>query len=186
MKYKTILADPPWEQGLTAKWQRRPNRAERLPYPTMTVPEICALPVGDLAAPGAHLWLWTTNEYLEAGFQVMRAWGFKYLAPVTWIKPSGVGAWFIHRTQTMLFGYRAPLAMRARYQMNVFRANPGAHSEKPGASYELIEAVSEPARVEIFARPWTAMFPARVGWDVCGDEVEGGVAMGNAKRGLNL
>ncbi len=177
MKYKTILADPPWKQTNTAKWSIRPNRAERLPYPTMTVEEICALPIGDLADDGCHLWLWTTNEYLEDGFKVMRAWGFKYLVPVTWVKPSGLGAWWIHRTQTMLFGYRSPLNMKERYKPTVLLANAGAHSAKPNESYDLIEAVSEPARVEIFARPWTPMFPRRDGWDVWGNEVPQDVAL---------
>jgi len=169
--YKTVLADPPWKQTMTGNWRREPDRAKALPYPTMTVEEICALPVGDLAADGAHLWLWTSNEYLEAGFAVMRAWGFRYLAPVTWVKPSGVGAWFVHRTQTLLFGYRKPLTMRTRYRPTVLEANPGAHSAKPNEAYDLIESISEPARVEIFARPWTPMFPRRDGWDVWGNEV---------------
>lgn len=64
-KYKTILADPPWKQTLDGNWKRRPNRATRLPYPTMTVYEICALPIGELGDAGTHLWLWTTNELYE-------------------------------------------------------------------------------------------------------------------------
>lgn len=177
LKYKTILADPPWKQTLDGNWKRRPNRATRLPYPTMTVQEICALPIGELADAGTHLWLWTTNEYLEAGFAVMRAWGFKYLAPITWVKPSGCGAWFSHRTQTMLFGYRSPPAMAAKYRPTEIHANAGRHSAKPNESYELIESVSATPRVEIFARPWTPMFPWRDGWDVWGNEVPQDVAL---------
>jgi len=178
--YKTILADPPWEHKMVNKWKTNGSRNNHaLPYPTMKLEEICKLPIGELAAPGAHLWLWTTNEYLEAGFQVMRAWGFKYLAPVTWVKPSGIGAWFIHRTQTLLFGYRSPLVMRERYKPTVLLAgNPEAHSAKPQESYELIEAVSQSPRIEIFARPWTPMFPRRDGWDVCGNEVPQDVVLG--------
>ena len=138
----------------------------------MDTSEICALPIGELAEEGAHLWLWTDNGHLRDGFDVMEAWGFKYLAPVTWVKPSGAGMWFIHRTQTMLFGYRSPLVMKERYKPTVLLAgNPSSHSSKPNESYELIEAVSEPARIEIFARPWTQMFPRRDGWDVWGNEV---------------
>jgi N6-adenosine-specific RNA methylase IME4 len=177
-KYKTILADPPWQQRMTGKWQGRHKRPEKIPYPTMNLAEICELPVSDLADDGCHLWLWTTNEHLEAGFQVMRAWGFRYLAPITWVKPSGCGAWFIHRTQTLLFGYRKPLTMNGRYKPTVLIAgNPSAHSAKPAESYELIEAVSEPARIEIFARPWTPMFPKRAGWDVWGNEVKPDVVL---------
>jgi N6-adenosine-specific RNA methylase IME4 len=171
--YRTILADPPWKQQLVGKGKARPKRARALPYPTMTVDEICALPIGELAGDGCHLWLWTTNEYLEAGFRVMRAWGFKYLAPITWVKPSGMGWFWIHRTQTMLMGYKGRCAFeRAKMKPTVLMAgNPDRHSAKPKESYELIESISEPARVEIFARPWTPMFPRRDGWDVWGNEV---------------
>jgi N6-adenosine-specific RNA methylase IME4 len=75
--FRCIVADPPWAQGLTGGWKRRPNRAKALPYPTMTVDQIKALPVGDMAEPDAHLWLWTTNAFLEDGFTVLRAWGFR-------------------------------------------------------------------------------------------------------------
>lgn len=171
MRYKTILADPPWPQAMTGKWKRRHSRRGELPYPIMTIDEICSLPVGQLAAPGTHLWLWTTNEFLEAGFVVMRAWGFRYLAPVTWLKPSGLGAWFIHRTQTLLFGYRSPLVMRERYKPTILQALPGDHSAKPLESFQLIEAVSSPPRLELFARPWTEMFQKRDGWDAWGNQV---------------
>jgi N6-adenosine-specific RNA methylase IME4 len=167
MRYKTILADPPWPQAMVDRWKRRKHsRPDDLPYPTMAVDTIAALPVQDLAAQACHLWLWTTNQFLEAGFHVMRAWGFTYLAPVHWIKPSGLGAWWVHRTQTVLFGYyRRCRFPQARYLPNFFEANPGRHSEKPPESYELIETVSPPARLELFARQ------ARPGWHVWGDEV---------------
>jgi N6-adenosine-specific RNA methylase IME4 len=195
-RYQTIVADPPWKLeigeartrkgkaccGWNATDGRRVELADNyrtrlgLQYEQMTVEAISKLDVP--AAKDAHCYLWTINKYVEDAYRVMRAWGFKYLAPVTWIKPSGVGAWFIHRTQTMLFGYKSPLSMRTRYKMTDLRANAGAHSAKPSESYDLIEAVSEPARVEIFARPWTPMFPRRDGWDVWGNEVPQDVALG--------
>jgi N6-adenosine-specific RNA methylase IME4 len=164
--YHTILADPPWPQPLSGKYKTRHVRAARLPYPTMTVEQIAALPVGRLASTGCHLWLWTTNAFLEAGFQVMRAWGFQYLAPIVWVKPSGIGNYFIHRTQTVLFGYRERCYFRrARYLPNIIEAPATRHSEKPPESYKLIEAVSRPKRLELFARD------QRPGWDVWGNEV---------------
>lgn len=167
MTYLTILADPPWPQPLTGKWKSRHKRPSKLPYPTMTVEEIAALPVDQLAAPGCHLWLWCTNGLLEAGFHVMRAWGFTYLAPIHWIKPSGLGAWWIHRTQTMLFGYRETCRFpHARYLPNIIEAPARRHSEKPPESVELIEAVSCPPRLELFARQ------RRPEWHTWGNEVQ--------------
>ncbi|MBI3464112.1 MAG: hypothetical protein HY000_13805 [Planctomycetes bacterium] len=108
----------------------------------------------------------------------MAAWGFKFLAPVTWVKPSGVGAWFVHRTQTLLFGYRGRLRMRSRYRPTVlFAGCPTKHSRKPEESYRLIETVSDGPRLELFARPWTPLWPKRIGWDVWGEEVESDVCM---------
>jgi len=174
LKYKTILADPPWKQSLMGnrKRQRDPNTRTELEYPTMTVDEICALPVGNLAEVDCHLWLWTTNEFLEAGFEVMRCWGFKYLAPITWRKPTGTGNYFIHVTQVLLFGYKEKCIFnRERYLQNCFDAPvPKQHSRKPYQSYELIERVSEGPRLELFARPLSPMFPIRAGWHVWGNE----------------
>lgn len=166
--FRCIVADPPWQQPMTGQYlKRRENRAKCLPYPTMTVDQIKALPVGDMAEPDAHLWLWTTNAFLEDGFAVLRAWGFRYLAPIHWIKPSGLGNYFIHRTQTILFGYRKTCRFPARrYAPNVFTTGlPKRHSEKPEEAFTLIEAVSPGPRLELFARR------ARPGWTVWGNEV---------------
>jgi N6-adenosine-specific RNA methylase IME4 len=121
-RYRTILADPPWQQTMMGSYLRERNlRPAALEYPTMTVNEISAMPVRDLAETGCHLWLWVTNEFLRAGFDVMEAWGFKYLAPITWRKPSGCGNYFIHLTQHILFGYKDRCVFnRARYIPNAY------------------------------------------------------------------
>lgn len=167
--FRCILADPPWP--LTMRGKRKRAREKSLPvalaYPTMSVEEICALPIGEHADDACHLWLWTTNQHLRDGFRVLDAWGFRYLAPVHWIKPSGVGCWFIHRTQTLLFGYRRRCRFEgARYRPNIFTSgDPVRHSQKPEASFELIEAVSPSPRLELFARQ------RRAGWSAWGNEV---------------
>ena len=179
--FRCIVADPPWKYaGMLGKCtDSRPGRkyyngADQIasPYPTMTSAEIDAMPVADLAEDDCHLWLWTTNAHLEDGFRVMRAWGFKYLAPIHWVKPSGVGRWFVHRTQTILFGYRRKCRFPlARFRPNIFQTgNPPRHSEKPEAAFALIEAVSPGPRLELFARR------ARPGWTVWGNEVEANAA----------
>lgn len=165
VKYRTIVADPPWGQPTLGGWARRPATPNELPYAWMELDDIKALPVASLAEPGAHLWLWTTNATLCEGFDVMAAWGFTYLAPITWVKPSGFGAWFAHRTQTVLFGYyqRCEFTL-ARYQPTVLFANPRRHSAKPEAFIDFVETISVAPRVELFARRH------RLGWDVWGNE----------------
>lgn len=171
-KYRTILIDPPWPQDKVGRFARHSAPAE-LPYETMDMDGIRKLPVGDMADEGCHLWLWTTNQFLHEGFHLLELWGFRYLAPVTWVKPSGLGAWFVHRTQTCLMGYRPPCRFEGeRYKPTVIVAGlPRRHSEKPEEAYRLIEAVSSPPRVELFARAWHPLFPIREGWDVWGNEV---------------
>ena len=175
-KFRCIVADPPWPyNGPRGTWKGDNRKAVGLPYQTMNMDEIKGLPVGGMATNDAHLWLWTTNAFLEDGFDVLRAWGFKYLAPIHWIKPAGCGSWFVHRTQTILFGYRErcrfPLA---RYKPNLFTSsNPARHSEKPEAAFTLIESVSPGPRLELFARR------NRPGWTVWGNEVNQDAPAGN-------
>jgi N6-adenosine-specific RNA methylase IME4 len=134
----------------------------------MTLETIKAIPVGSMAEPDAHLWLWTTNAFLEDGFAVLRAWGFRYLAPIHWIKPSGIGNWFVHRTQTLLFGYRERCRFPLRrYAGNVIQTtDPKRHSEKPEEAFALIESVSPGPRLELFARR------QRPNWVCWGNEVD--------------
>lgn len=126
------------------------------------------MPIGALAEPDCHLWLWTTNQFLAEGILLMRAWGFKYLSPIHMIKPSVVGNYFVQRTQTLLMGYREKCVFPdKRYLPNIIEVSSvPRHSEKPTQTYEYIESVSPGPRLELFARQ------RRPGWYVWGNEVE--------------
>src|SRR5262245_60323388 len=87
--FPCILVDPPWPMELTGRFKRRPFLETMMPYSTMSIEEITNLPVQTVANENCHLWLWTVNCFLGAGFDIMRAWGFKYMCPFHWIKPSG-------------------------------------------------------------------------------------------------
>ena len=165
--FRCIVADPPWEQRFTGAWKRRKKPRERLPYSTMTVAQIAAIPVAELAAEDAHLWLWTTNQFLESGFAVMRSWGFRYLAPITWVKDSGFGCYWRHRTQTLLMGYRHRCRFAGERFLDtvLLGGTPKRHSQKPESAFELIERVSQVPRLEMFARE------RRLGWASWGNEV---------------
>lgn len=173
-EFRCILADPPWPLGTSGRYKSH-KWPDKIPYPTMSVEEIAAMPIAGLAGEDAHLWLWTTNQFLEDGFRVMRAWGFKYLAPIHWIKPSGMGNYFVHRSQTILFGYsgkcRFPLARFRPNLIGLDGIDPVRHSQKPESAYALIEAVSPGPRLELFARRH------REGWKVWGNEVESSMVM---------
>jgi len=90
---------------------------------------------------------------LRLAFDVMNAWGFTYLNTITWVKPSGFGAWFVNTTQHCLFGYYRRCEFRhERYLPTHFEALPGEHSEKPAKFYQLVNRISEPPRIDLFNR----------------------------------
>ena len=104
-KYRTIVADPPWEIGdFPANFGYESGK--RTPYSTMSLAEIKALKVGDLAAPEAHLYLWTTAGYLRDCYAVAEAWGFEPMYPLVWCKPpygEGLGGKFVSNVEFVLF-----------------------------------------------------------------------------------
>lgn len=97
-RYSTIVVDPPWAYGIwgsgsaKALVQGDANKPAPLPYNSMTVEEIKALPLKSLANENCELYLWTTQKYLPDAFDVIKAWGFKYCQTLTWCKkPMGKG-----------------------------------------------------------------------------------------------
>lgn len=167
--YRTIVADPPWfyrEGGPTTGFARlRPP-----PYSMMTVPEIAALPVGALAADDAGLFLWTTNAYLRAAFDIAVAWGFRHSQTLTWCKaPRGIGPGgaFSNTTEFILYCRRGRLPYKGRLDTTWWTWARGEHSAKPAAFLDVVESVSPGPYVELFARA------PRLGWDSWGYGYEG-------------
>lgn len=76
-KFATVLADPPWRftnrTGKVAPEHRRLSR-----YPTLSLEEICDLPIAEHLKEPAHCYLWVPNALLPEGLQVLNAWGFQY------------------------------------------------------------------------------------------------------------
>lgn len=152
MKYGAILADPPWRfDNRTGKVAPEHRRLAR--YQTMTVAEICALPVPTLAADTAHLYLWVPNALLPEGLRVMAEWGFRYKTNLVWHKVRkdggsdgrGVGFYFRNVTEVVLFGVRGKNARTlapGRRQVNLIAEQKREHSRKPDGLYRIIEACS--------------------------------------------
>jgi N6-adenosine-specific RNA methylase IME4 len=172
--YGTILADPPWRfANRTGKVAPEHRRLAR--YETMTLDEICALPVADFADDPSHLYLWCPTALLPEGLRVMAAWGFKYKTQVYWRKVRkdggsdgrGVGFYFRNVVEPVLFGVRGSMRTLApgRRQVNYIESLKREHSRKPDELYPIIEACSPGPYLELFARH------QRDGWAVWGDEV---------------
>jgi N6-adenosine-specific RNA methylase IME4 len=177
-RYRTIVADPPWDyEGFASSPTPRKGAAQRvkvdaLPYDAMSVEDICALPVAALADADARLFLWTTNRYLRAGFDVCKAWGFRYRQTLIWRKtgnpsPFGGSVAPIH-AEFLLVAAKGSPGVVARLKSSVIdapaAAAPGSHSAKPEAFLDHIETISPGPYVELFARR------ARFGWDYWGNE----------------
>ena len=196
MRYRTIVADPPWDVkagpasgdytlGPDGRqvWNLSSTRSRDLAFPTMTVDEIKSLEVP--AADDAHLYLWTTNGYLPDAFEVIRSWGFTYSTTLVWCKtPFGGGglggAWRI-TTEYLLFARRGSLRAKGSHVGTWFhlkreydeRGKP-QHSRKPAAFLDYIESVSPGPYLEMFSRR------SRLGWDTWGNEALNHVEIGAA------
>lgn len=175
-RFRTILADPAWRfVNRTGKMAPEHKRLSR--YGTMAVEEIAALPVEEIAAPTAHLYLWVPNALLPDGLRVMAAWGFEYKSNIVWEKVRkdggpdgrGVGFYFRNVTELVLFGVRGKNARTlppGRRQVNFLATRKREHSRKPDEQYQIIEACSPGPRIELFARG------SRPGWATWGNQAE--------------
>ncbi len=185
--FTTILADPPWRfENRTGKMA--PEHQRLLRYPTMTLKEICDIPVATVTAEKAHLYLWVPNALLAHGLEVMREWGFTYKTNLVWYKTRkdggpdgrGVGFYFRNVTELILFGVRGKNIRTldpGRRQTNIIVSRKREHSRKPDHIYDLVERCSAGPFLELFARF------QRAGWTQWGNEdVEENSNIGVAKR----
>jgi N6-adenosine-specific RNA methylase IME4 len=173
-RFATILADPPWQfQNKTGKVAPEHKRLNR--YNTMPLDAIKALPVANITADVAHLYLWVPNALLPEGLAVMQAWGFRYKSNIIWHKVRkdggpdgrGVGFYFRNVTEVLLFGVRGKNARTlapGRRQVNYLATRKREHSRKPDEQYSIIQACSPGPYLELFARG------ARPGWIAWGNE----------------
>jgi N6-adenosine-specific RNA methylase IME4 len=168
-RYAVLCADPPWHFEVYNE-ESGVERAAGNYYPTMSLDEICALPVLSLAAPDAILFMWTTAPHLQESFQVLAAWGFEYKTNAVWVKDKiGLGYFVRNQHELLLVATRGdmPSPSPANRPPSVISAPRREHSRKPDEAYALIEAMY-PAlpKLELFARQ------RRPGWDVWGNETD--------------
>ncbi len=185
--FSTVLADPPWRfSNRTGKVAPEHRRLDR--YSTMSLEAIKDLPVSDVAAKNAHLYLWVPNALLPDGLDVMSAWGFRYVSNIIWAKRRkdggpdgrGVGFYFRNVTEILLFGVKGSMRTLApgRSQVNMIETRKREHSRKPDEQYDLIESCSPGPYLELFARH------PRPKWTLWGDEsAEDQVPRGKVHKG---
>jgi N6-adenosine-specific RNA methylase IME4 len=179
--YQLIAADPPWnfrnwgadEVGITHEHSRGANKH----YPTMTIEDICALPVESIAAPDSVLLLWMVWTHLPEALRVIAAWGFEYkTCAYTWVKANpggmgfftGMGYYTRANTEACLLATRGKGLERQVADVGQLIYSPvKKHSQKPKEFFWKTDRLfGDVSRVELFARQ------SQPGWDVWGNEVE--------------
>jgi N6-adenosine-specific RNA methylase IME4 len=180
--YRVILADPAY------KFSSGPNRNPNNHYRTLTIAQIAALPVGELAHPdGCRLFLWITFPQLHRMMELMRAWGFHYSTGRAWakLKPGVDEAVFSPDSFSRGTAYEVTgtcelqvIGKRGRPQRLPSVKGQGAklsgliiagrreHSRKPDCVRDEIARLIEGPRCELFAR---SRHPAFEAW---GDQVD--------------
>lgn len=164
-KYSVILADPPWQyEHMISESREIENQ-----YPTMSLDEICDLPVLPLSADDCMLFLWTTSPHLKQALEVIEAWGFDYRTNMVWVKPSiGPGYYVRQRHEILLIARKgAPILPEPKVKPDsVLEAPRQKHSQKPEIVHKLIEkAYPNGTRIELFRRG-----DSPDGWAVWGNE----------------
>jgi N6-adenosine-specific RNA methylase IME4 len=171
--YRTIVTDLPWPADLEGN--RDPRTRGYYPYPTLTIEEMCALPVASIVHPdGCALWFWITNFHLVRGchIPILEAWGFNGSTMLSWIKPViGHGQRLRGASEHCILAIRGDVPALGGSQKTWFEAAAGGeHSAKPAVFYSIVEDVTPaPRYAELFSRG--ARGPK---WDCHGDQIGGG------------
>ncbi len=174
--YQIIYADPPWRYD-----QKSLQGAAEKHYATMSMEELCGLPVERIAAKDSLLFLWATFPQLPAALRLISAWGFKYkTVAFLWLKKNrradswffGLGFWTRGNAELCLLATRGHPKRKAA-NIHQFIISPiEAHSKKPDIVRDKIVALAgDVPRIELFARQETP------GWDVWGNEVANSIQL---------
>lgn len=174
--YQIIYADPPWRYD-----QKGLQGAAEKHYSTMSLEDICKLPVGSISVKDSILFLWATFPQLPAALRVISAWGFKYkTVAFLWLKKNrkadswffGLGFWTRGNAEVCLLATRGH-PKRQSSKIHQFIISPiEAHSKKPDIVRDkIVELAGDVPRIELFARQTTP------GWDVWGNEVTSSITL---------
>jgi N6-adenosine-specific RNA methylase IME4 len=172
-KYQIVYADPPW----SFNFQRRKGLSDEAKgrlYPTMNGQDIINLPVKELAADNAVLFLWVMNSELPLAFDVIKGWGFSYkTVAFTWVKTTvngkycfGGGNWTRSNPELCLLATKGKPKRNSASVRELVVSERRQHSRKPDEIRQsIVELCGDLPRIELFARQKTD------GWDVWGNEV---------------
>ena len=188
-KYQIIYADPPWEMRY-ATGLKDGFHCLNLPYPTMTISEIIKLPVKEMLADDAILFLWVIDAYVPRIEEIMEAWGFKYISVgFVWNKTAmggGVNALVSQYTRKSCefcyIGRKGKMLVQNPCSVDQYcPCVKSKHSSKPDRiRLDIVKLCGDLPRIELFAREEKDLLfrnPSFKGWDVWGNEVESDITL---------
>lgn len=179
LQYNIIYADCPWQYKVWSK--KGQGRSAENHYPTMSIEDICALPVSSIAAPDCALFMRVTFPTLPDAFKVLQTWGFTYkTVAFVWVKRNrkspgwfwGLGHWTRANAEMCLLATKGkPKRVSAKVHQ-IIDSPVEEHSKKPDETRRrIVELVGDLPRIELFARQTTP------GWDVWGNEVKSNIIL---------
>lgn len=173
-KYNIIYADPPWHYNDKRKGKKISGGAENH-YSVMKTADIKNIPVPTLTFDDCMLFLWVTFPNLEAGLEVIKAWGFKYKTlGFSWIKTNKnngkpffeIGYYTKSNCEVCLIGVKGKPIKKSNSISSVVISTKEEHSKKPNIVRDrIVELCGDIPRIELFARQQVE------GWDSWGNEI---------------
>lgn len=184
-KYQIIYADPPWTYPKTGGTKSSRGMAKQF-YPTMTIDEICSLPIREISDTNCLLFLWCPFPQISNGLKVMKSWGFEYFGlAFLWIKKTntgkdffGMGYWTRTNPEPCFLAIKGKMKPHSHGIRQLIYAPIQEHSKKPTIIRDkIVELCGDLPRIELFARPISDLFQKDEGWDVWGNEVESDIEL---------
>lgn len=167
-KYRVLYADPPWNYNDKADAGAVQSGGAERHYPSLSIADLCALPIPSLCEPDAVLFLWVTSPLLFESAAVIKAWGFSYRASFIWDKVKhNMGHYNSVRHEFLLVCVRGSCQPDlVKLFDSVVVEERTEHSVKPAIFRTIIDMIyPHGKRLELFARGH-----APAGWDVYGFE----------------
>jgi len=170
-KYNVIYADPPWQYG--DKLIEGYGAAEHH-YSTLSIEELCELPIADLSADNSILFLWVTFPLLDECFEIIEAWGFEYKTGMVWDKVKhNFGHWFSMRSELLLIcekgSYKPDISKIGLIDNVKSIERTRTHSEKPEYFRKIIDKMYPGGKkIELFARDISRLKLRYPHWDFWG------------------
>jgi N6-adenosine-specific RNA methylase IME4 len=187
VKYDIIYADPTWDYKTWS--EKGAGRSAKQHYKITPLEELKQLDVNQLAAKDSLLYMWVTSPNMAAAWELMPAWGFKFVTVgFYWVKLNknapetgwrfedffmGCGYYSRKNVEQVWIGKKGngiPRVDCGVRELVIDRR--GEHSVKPGeVARRIVQLHGDRPRLEMFARD------RKPGWDTWGDEVQSDVVI---------